>query len=532
MPLQSPLMATVSNANTTRVLALSDLEFSRTARGGFQAATFSVPAWATATMTGLDPMSRVRVTDSRSTDVHFEGYLDMPGRTVSREGHRWEVGAVGAASVLGDRFRPYIAIDKNLDSWVSKWHTPNGATAELGSHPNNDDKPAWVLSIPDGLHVTTSTGPTIVYEGFNESGQALGGIGFTYNTGISDANYRVQVTTGPSGTLAHDTFTTLSSVVIPVQGAAVDWPNVTDNRVTVRLLRSGGSTIVANTTTWAAIFDDFFVRPTTQNIFGVVGTAAGWYNASFQRADGVIIDALWKFCDDIIDIPNADIDRSWVYQIDQMAYPTGVRFSNILDDLALLEPDMAWSVGPTNPAGKHSFQVYRWPTETRYVVDTRDGWSAPGSESTLANRFAIRWKDLWGHQRVSNFTVDVPELDQWGRIRNADPIDLGDEVGSVASVTQIGINVTAQLQNAANAGTVTVARPILDRYTGRMVMPWELQPGCMVDVRDVDMPAMRCTEMSFSDSAQAATLTLGDPAFSPEDMLRRINNTRPRPRRR
>ena len=78
----------------------------------------------------------------------------------------------------------------------------------------------------------------------------------------------------------------------------------------------------------------------------------------------------------MIDIAGANIDTSWTHQIQQLVYTDGIKMGDMLNDLALIEPDMIWEVGLPALAGKHTFTLRKWPTVIRYEATTIDGWSA------------------------------------------------------------------------------------------------------------------------------------------------------------
>ena len=78
--------------------------------------------------------------------------------------------------------------------------------------------------------------------------------------------------------------------------------------------------------------------------------------------------------------------------------------------------------------------------------------------------------------------------------------------------------VLAAKATPPKAARAVVRRPILDRQTGAMVMPWEIEPGYVVSVRETG-DLLRLTEMDYDDDAVATTLTLGTPQRTIEQML-------------
>jgi hypothetical protein len=107
----------------------------------------------------------------------------------------------------------------------------------------------------------------------------------------------------------------------------------------------------------------------------------------------------------------------------------------------------------------------------------------------------VRWKRSDGAVRVALRTQTVPELDAEGLIREGF-LDLSDEAGSLDNANQAGDQWLAEHLRPSADGRITIARPILDRTTGRMTPPWALRAGQLIQVQGVQKP------VGFLDSAQ------------------------------
>ena len=526
--MQSPLAVRVRAGQTSRSLDVSDLEFARIARGGFASATFTLPAWVSSTDPALTPLARVTVDDTRTAEPVFEGYLDIPGKNRDRgRGDAWQIGASGAQTVLGDRHRAYIGIDTDLSAFYRRYRGSPGSTAEASSSPADENVDALVMQFPGGQSIANNAYASLQYDRIRDAGQKVGGFAYAYQAGLASTDYRMQsLVTAPLTTIRDHPFATALST----NGASAGptFASDTFDRVVLRIIRAtGGATNVATDSVWGA-FSNVMVRAQLRLQDGSWLAGANTYVDYFVRAHQAVVDALWWFTNRI-DIPGAAIDTTWTHQIDQLAYPDGTRLPDLLADLALLEPDMIWEVGEANAAGLHRFTLRRWPTDVRYEADSIDGWSQPGGEVNLSNSLRMFWTNRRGKVQSSTYSTTVAELDQWSRVRDAEPVTLAAELGSQAAADRIGPELLAQLATTPFAGTLTVARPIRDLYTGRSVMPWEIVPGYLVNVRDVDGPPMRLTEMSYRDSDQAATLTLGTPVYSMEELVNKLMRQQARP---
>lgn len=207
------------------------------------------------------------------------------------------------------------------------------------------------------------------------------------------------------------------------------------------------------------------------------------YSANTVLASEVIKDLLGRALP-LFDGPNAYIENS-NHPITQLAYPDGVTPEEIKSDLLEIEPDMYWAVWERNPiTNKHRYEFRNWPTEIRYVANIRGGFNAPGSADGLFNQAIVRWRSSNNFTKFVKVTSPVPELTAANRTRQA-LIDLGDELGASENATQVGQKYLEQHAVPPNAGSLIISGPILDKTFGRMVMPWEILPGYLIQVRGV-----------------------------------------------
>jgi hypothetical protein len=224
-----------------------------------------------------------------------------------------------------------------------------------------------------------------------------------------------------------------------------------------------------------------------------------------------LLGRLLTFCEGV----TADIDTTTA-EIDQLAYLDAATPAQVFDDLSLHEPDFYWGIGSTGTNGKHRFWYRAWPTTPRYEISTKDGYSAPGGEADLCNRIAINWTDTKGSTQTTIVTSTVPALGT--RVRDAEPVTLPVGLGSLAGAQRVGELVLASKASPPKAATAVVRRPVVDHLRGCMVNLWEIEPGYLVRVRETG-DDLRLTEMEYADADVAATLTLGTPVRSTDQLI-------------
>ena len=258
-------------------------------------------------------------------------------------------------------------------------------------------------------------------------------------------------------------------------------------------------------------------------IDGTQISGPGTYEDGFVYAHQVAADLVGRvltLCDPLA----STVETTTTAEIDQLAYPEGARPQQVLEELARFEPDYLWEILGSTDRG-YVFNYRAWPTEWRYLISVKDGYEATGGENDLCNRIAVYWTDESGNRQTTIVTADVPELGGdpadvgfAGRIRDADPITLEDGRGSEANALRIGQQALELKANPPLAARALVARPIMDRLRGSMVMPWEIESGYLVRVLETGED-LRLTELSYDDEAASAELTLGTPARSFEELL-------------
>ena len=479
------------------------------------------------------------ITDTRNARIVWQGYLDLPGRSAGNQGDQWTIGAVGGYARLSDRHKPYVVIDSSIDAWEFNFASQTGRMqASAGSMPSGGEEgeDCFLLSWNNGIAIGTGAKVGGAYRRLYNAGQDIGMVTFRHREGFASAANKVKLIAKRwDGGAADEVIVNLN------WDTTLDWSgrfsvgasySLGKDTIKYRIERTGAATNV-DTEDWWSGATQFRVICVLHDINGNPISGALSYPNDYLLPHEVVIDSMFRFAPPL-DRATASIDTGFTYQIDQLVYDDPVTMADVLDDLALTSPNMWWEVLEVTGSGNHRFNLNRYQTAAppRYAASTADGWDAPGGEADLRNRVVIAWRDKSGEKQTSTYTGTVPELDQWGITRDADLINLADEMGSQANADRIGGQALTQVTEPPVSGTLTIARPILDMYAGRWVYPWEIRPGYDIIVSDIEMPAQTITEVAYRDSDASASLTVGEPELSTDQLVAMFSQRRRRRRRR
>lgn len=542
MSLPVPLTVRVGTSHITAKVA--GLSFRKEAVGGVANITLSLNApLSSFAVTALDD---VYVFDARTAETVAQGRIADPGRNAdANSGQTWSVAAFGPATHAGDDNRSLVYIDQSLtDGWrrVRRGSSAGGQVDQSTKPGNTADNAAEciVAQFAQGKNVDPGDELCMRYERLREAEMKLARFSYTWDVGVTDANYSVDGvprTDGNTATVAAtNNFNTAGGTVAKV--VVTDWPNGR-NTLDLRASYNGGAaTNPANDKYWGA-FSLVVIRGMLLDKDGTDITTG--YSQDYVRAYEVVKDLLGR-CLPQFDGANASVDTTATYNIGSLCYPDGISPREVLDDLMALEPAYYWTTGPATSTGKFSFSWLAWPTTVRYEATLEDGGDFPTSTQELYNYVTVRWRDKRGRSRQTKVTGTCPILDAKGIVRRA-IIDIGDEFGTDNNATQVGTNFLAEHKYPPNAGTLNVARPIRDLYTGRMVDPHEIEPGNLIRVRGVEsypdalnassndgQTVFRIWAMSYSSDSATAALELDTYPRTTAQALARLQKRRERKR--
>lgn len=443
----------------------------------------------------------------------WEGFANNPGHSQGAAGESFDLNATGIMTLAADGASPLLYRDTAYDAWMTTGSNTPSANVGVSVYPDGSGllagEPAILLGFNPGQPLAGGQGlASMTYTPTLGDSQVIGAVWIKHDAGLTTTDYSMLLRAGADAAWWTATLTGVVDTVIGYVGA--DFAPETTHRA--QLHHDGVATNVSTTV------DTLWVGWQPQAMLGTLRTAAGVEVApprvDYLLASEVVADLVWRFLGGVVAAGRVSIADT-AYQIDQLVYSAATRMQQVLDDLTLYEPDMTWEMLPDQGAGR-GFAYRPWPTTPRYIISTRDGFSQPGSDADLCNRIAVSWTDAQGRPQTTVVTSSVPALG--GRTRDAEPVSLPDGQGSTANATKLGQAILAAASGPPVSGTAVVARPVLDLATGRMVAPFELEPGYVVRVRETGED-LRCTEVSYAHDDLAATLTLGDPTYTTEQYV-------------
>lgn len=513
--MRSPLTVRVADGvrdqHVTRFV--KGLRFTKTAPGGHHSASVQIDA-PEGLFSDLGPADRLFIYDGRNARTVWDGYVENPGRTSRAGGAAFDISAMGGVALAADRAQAVGFVDRDLSS--AHWIAAPGSSSDSQTGADRTDMQA---SSP-GIQVRYEPGSTESSwragrrsRTFADLGQPLHSIRAEVVAGKDDPAFTALLETygGSSpffskqvGVNFSTTPTTLS-LTIPLTD-----PEFGTSMFGVVTSRANGA--VVDTSAWAW-FSNIVARAALKDVRGAYVVAG---DSSAVLASEVVAHLIGSGM--LAVDPSATQITATGYLIQHLVYLDGVKPQQILDDLTLYEPDHLWEVLESGPLGGHRFAYRPWPTAPRYEISGRD-FTESGGEADLCNRIVVSWTDASGAQQTVIRTASVPELRS--RTKDAEPISLPAGQGSQSNAEHIGDQVLAALNTPSRSGSAIVREPLFDRLSNRVVMPWEIEPGHIVRVRDIGAD-LRLTEMTYDDANCSSSLTLGSPTLSLAQRIARV----------
>ncbi len=511
---------------------VADLRFSSVQRGGYN--TAEVTLVRPISLPAVDEFSQLTVFDTRNGKVVWDGRLLAAGRSVTSAGQTAKLKAIGEGPAsTKDQKRPYMVVDTALNSWEEQTSTKKDLSVRTASSPGSE-LPGLTFS---ARGVVAAGDQSIAwYRNLFACSQRVGAIAFTHVEGETDT-HALDLRIGDS---PHAVSTVLFSYPWNTAGASrfvaftpTTWPDATTFKFAWRFL--GGGTVPDGgwgTIRQATVYARLLGRD-RQPLDPSAYSAAPWL-----KSHHVFTDVIARFCPRL-DIANARLDIG-TFTFTQLVWTSGITPAQVLDELLEMDPDLTWAVWERQRNGLHRTELRKLPTEVRYEASPVDGWSSPNPSSETYDQVHVRWKDAAGEEQVTVISSTVPALQQAG-IRRAQTIDLGSEVGTLESATAVGNAFLADHRVPPSGGTLTVARRIRDRISGRIVMPWEVLPGELIRLQGVHSRPdalnattpdggtnARIAATSFSLDSMSVQLDLDVPTMTEQRVLAKLANARSR----
>lgn len=473
-----PLAVRVKNARYDGMLTgylHGGVKFTKTDPGGFRAASFVVDQRLGFRTDMIQPYSRIYIYNKRNGDTVFEGDVSHPGRSASNDGELLEVQVEGGIARLSDWSGPRIFIDRDMAAWVKTNTALTATTVESGDDRGGSGDDALTLAFPTGVHVETNYRAEAGYWRIREAGQEFGRMNYAWDAGITNASWRVRSIYTPPSTLVRDQAATTSGS--GGSGAVVGGSiPVGANVAYLQLLWNGTASSTGDTSdvVWVSFLDPVVVARLRLKD-GTYKTSG--YTDSLSAVD-VWEDMLGDMLASSFDGANAQLDTGAGYAIQQLAFPDGVTPLQVADALMTFESGCTYIVGPSIPGvDKYSLKWMARTNNVRYEFITWTDEYSGGTQSVDQYDVAVtRWKSPAGVVKQTVTTQSIPEMSAVGRSRRYYQ-DLTDAASNAANATQANSAILSEHRFPQNGGRITVAREVVDLYTGRRVQPYEIEPG-------------------------------------------------------
>jgi len=471
---------------TSEVVGLS---YSSEGIGGFKSASFTLSRPIHQLSPELAPLNKIYVYDSRSPrKIAWQGYLEDMSRSADSKGLVWVINAVGPSVRLRDRAVPMTYVDFKTASWrrgeavVSDGPIARQLLFTEQTRPDGFDSPGWRLRCEVGATMPANAAAGgVVYELSPASGQNVGRLNVNVVSGINASDWKFEVGASGGASGYHtDILASFSTTPANHVGLIATHFEVDRNKLWLSITRITSSAVISDDLTWIFLYN-VTVRGTMFTKTGTELVAAADYPVDYVFAHQVVADVLGRWMSSY-DRTNAVIAETSKH-ITQLAYSSPVRPEEILNDIGTLEPGFRWAVWGDTQSDTNEFEYVAWDTGDVLEYDPFDGFASPESTADMYSDVIVRYDDGTGKILTHTASQTVPELQG---ITRTGVVDLGSDVGaSVAQATIVADAFLAEHNTPANAGTLTVARPIFNTTRGLMIDPWMIRPGTLMRLRGV-----------------------------------------------
>lgn len=518
-------------------------KFTKTDPGGYRAASFVVDQRLGFRTDMVQDYSRVYFYDKRSGATVFEGDVSHPGKSVSDDGALLEVQIDGGAERLNDWSGMRIYIDRDMTAWKKHTTSVVSTTVETGDDRGGSGDDALTLAFPQDTHVDTEYKCEAIYTRVRESGQQLGWYNYAWDGGQTNASWRVISMVTPPSTVVRDQ--ALSTSGSGGSGAVVGGsiPEGAQWAFLQLLWNSGPSNTGSGVDVCWVSFTRVIVIVRLKLKDGSWKSGAS-YGDTINAYD-VVNDLLGDQLAATFDGANATVETGAGLAIGHLAFPDGVTPAGVLEELLKFEGGCTYFVGPSRPGvDKYTFKWVARSQSVRYefVLGTDD--YSNGAQSTDQYNVAVaRWQSPAGRIKNTTTTQTIPDMDAIGRTRRFFQ-DLGAISGNEDQAVNANNAVLEDHRYPVNGGRVTVAREVVDLFTGRRVQPYEIEPGYLCrlvgidpepDALNVTAPnggtVCRIVTTDYDADTHAVSLDLDSTSWSLFRAIARANRHTGRPQR-
>jgi len=493
----------------------ANLQIKSTSPGGFASVSFSLKRRLDKAL--LEQLTDCLVFDQATGEQVGGGRLMEQGRN---DDGTWQVTCLGEGlASMQDITTPVFYVDQTMDGWNLTTRTTRRMEFSTSPYPNSTtpDDPNLFLELADSVTISTNSELVVTNRIAQRCNMYFGGIGYRHKSGLNTSNWRMRARMYTNDLSAFDTIdddawdTTISTrAVRTVNGgftnkavAGIQWKRLNTDAVT-------------GEDSWSVV-RDVILRSQIYGTDGNLRTIG--YSNEYILPHEVLIDWVVRYCPRL-NAATGTIDTSSTEQIEQMAYLDGIHGVQLAEDVAAQEPGFVWHVWEQGADGTWPFNFTPLPTDVRYEASVDDGFSAPSPSTEIYDQVVVTGKTKAGRDVNVLRTSVVTALAEAGIHRRA-TIPLGSEVWSTSAANKVGDTFLAEHAVAPHAGTLTVAQPIRDNATGRLVRPWNIRAGELVLVRGVQptpdtlnatspdgVTVFRIVSATYDQDSGAATLEL------------------------
>jgi hypothetical protein len=478
----------------------SDLQFTNTAPGGFEAMNCTLD-WPTNTPpVGLLTAATAQVIDRRTAAILWHGHVVDPGYTRTGTGASRKIACQGFQTILDTNAASVGYVDRDQSQWhLARDYKAGSAQIvddlSLPPHPQDWADPSESvieMDIPEGskLYSDPRTTMTMTYRPpkYSANHQDIIAIQGSFD-GTNDAAYRVHIRVATqAGTVQTimDRDYGGSPVNFRLQLGSGTWTQTGSRVGQLQWVYDGAGMALPAPR-------DYYLR--WGNLAVVLARVDR--NGTDVVDPGVDVttgDIVHDICgrmlrDDLLisSAPSA-IERPDTL-VEQATFWDGATARQLFEWVAEQEPDYYWAVwepiygfpGVDRPR----FEYRSWLAAPRYIIPPGAARvELAGGADDLASHALVSYQAMNDVLATLVVAGDAPELDAAG-IKRMTLVDLTPEGPiSAKSAQSKGLSQLRQQNDQRTSGTALVTGPVMDLRTGRMVEPWEIRAGWTVVIAD------------------------------------------------
>lgn len=515
------LYETTGITELTRHIRKGSLEFGDVDPGGYGAINFDLDRDLEAD--NFEDAAIVVVTHAATGIEACAGRLMNPGRGIDPDGNEvWKMSTLGQGQHhLQEVNTPYHLIDTRIEEgtwWRGFRHSKRFEFANA-AHPDDETIPGWLFTPEEGMNIAFATSSaSINYYDIEQYGLAydakIGGFSGTRDMGRATSNQVLRAIIASYDGTDFETVMEVPYVTSPITHTRQvndNWPTTGigtfDDMAVVRLIyrfNRINSDSTALDTDWMHL-SGLRVSCIRLDRNGAEIVAAGSYTNKYVLAHEALIDALARFAPEI-DLPNARIDATSIYEHKQLVWPDGINIYQLINDhLLAFDPAYTWGVWGRQDNGLWEFEWRERDTDVRYELEADDGFERTGANLDKAYRVYYTGTSLRDLFRIGTAYDDThpdafdPNIPVRSKVITVDSkfddTNFNDEGFNLAETT------LGDSKLVASAATATVRRRVYDHKLGRHVHPWEIRSGYNARVAGVHAELDSMNDGSSDDSA-------------------------------